>query len=100
MSADLGSLVIPRPLDAREESTPEVHLTSDPAYRRIDEEQEEDELPHSTKRKRISDAGMSDELDQIDLRAEVKRLRRENEEKDARLRQLEQAVMALQQNRR
>jgi hypothetical protein len=35
-----------------------------------------------------------------DLRAEVKRLQSENEEKDARLRQLEAAVMALQQSRR
>jgi len=100
MSADLGSLVIPRPLDMREDSTTEVHLHSEPTYRRIDEEQEEDEAPHSAKRKRISDAGMSDELDHVDLRNEVKRLRRENEEKDTRLRQLEQAVMALQQNRR
>ena len=42
--------------------TPEVHLTSDLAYPRIDEEQEEDELPYSTKRKRISDAGMSSSI--------------------------------------
>ncbi|KAF2703475.1 hypothetical protein K504DRAFT_443825 [Pleomassaria siparia CBS 279.74] len=101
MSSDLGSLVIPRS-DHAENSTNEVHLPSDSTYHRriIEEREDDDELPHSMKRKRIPDAGMSDEYDQTDLRAEVKRLRRENEEKDTRLRQLEQAVMALQQNRR
>jgi chaperonin cofactor prefoldin len=34
-----------------------------------------------------------------ELSAEVKRLRRENEEKDERLRKLEEAVCALQQKR-
>jgi hypothetical protein len=34
------------------------------------------------------------------MRSEIKRLRQENEEKDSRLRQLEQAVMALQQSHR
>ena len=100
ISADLGSLVIPRPLDAREESTTEIHLASDPAYRRIDKEQEESGVLNSTKRKRISAAGMSDKLDRIDLRAEVKWLQKENEEKDTRLQRLEQAVMDLQQNPR
>lgn len=34
------------------------------------------------------------------MRSEIKRLRQENEEKDSRLKQLEQAVMALQQQTR
>ena len=93
-------MIIPRPLHAQDEDPAEVHLSSESTYRRIIEEREEDEAPHSMKRKRISDAGVSDTFDEPDLRAEVKRLRSENEEKDARLLQLEAAVMALQQNRR
>jgi len=56
------------------------------------------EDPVASKRKRVSDAGTSEAGDETDLHAEVKRLRRENEEKDARLRQLEAAVMALQKS--
>lgn len=59
---------------------------------------EEDEL-RDLKRKRDSESGLSDRGSD-DMRAEIKRLRHENEEKDSRLRQLEQAVMALQQNHR
>jgi hypothetical protein len=100
MSVDMGHMIIPRPLHTQDEDPTEVHLSSESTYRRIIEEREEDETPHSMKRKRISDAGVSDTFDEPDLRAEVKRLRSENEEKDARLRQLEAAVMALQQIRR
>ncbi|KAF2797378.1 hypothetical protein K505DRAFT_322637 [Melanomma pulvis-pyrius CBS 109.77] len=99
MSSDMGNLIIPR-LDTHEDTTTEVHLATESTYQRIVEVREEDEASHSIKRKRISDAGMSDMHDEPDLRAEVKRLRRENEEKDERLRQLEAAVMALQQSRR
>jgi hypothetical protein len=100
MSSDMGHMVIPRPLHAQDEDPAEVHLPSESTYRRTVEEGEEDEAPHSMKRKRMSDAGITDTYDEPDLRAEVKRLRKENEEKDARLQQLEAAVMALQQNRR
>ena len=57
------------------------------------------------KRKRISNAGELvnngdiEDRDEGDLRAEVKRLRREAEEKDERLRQLEAAVAHLQEQR-
>lgn len=80
MSANLGHLVIPRPA-SREGSTA-------------------DDSRLVLKRKRSSDAGVAEVGDKADLRAEVKRLRRENEDKDVRLRQLEAAVMILQQNRR
>lgn len=52
-----------------------------------------------TKRQRLSDSALSNRTDE-DLRAEAKRLRNENNEKDLRLEQLEQAVLALQQSRR
>lgn len=98
MSADLGHLIIPRP-DPQDDSSPaEVRLPSESPFRRISEIVEED-TQLALKRKRTSDAGISEVGDE-DLRHEVKRLRRENEEKDTRLRQLEQAVMALQQGRR
>merc|ERR1712032_10414 len=90
LSMDMGNFIIPRP-DSRD-SLPERRLDSESPYQRlVDTVPEEDTL----KRKRDSEAGMSEEGDKTDLRAEIKRLRRENEEKDARLRQLEQAVMAL-----
>ncbi|KAF2190211.1 hypothetical protein K469DRAFT_682341 [Zopfia rhizophila CBS 207.26] len=92
-SSDLGNLVIPRP-DTQDETT-DMHLR--PEYPTVETQEEEIQL--GSKRKRISDAGFSGDGDD-DLRAEVKRLRRENEEKDARLRQLEAAVMALQQGQR
>ncbi|KAF2466032.1 uncharacterized protein BDR25DRAFT_78686 [Lindgomyces ingoldianus] len=95
-SSDLGNLVIPRP--ESQDGSAEVHLADSP-YQRISELPED--LHLGAKRKRMaSDAGFSDEGDEHDLRAEVKRLRKENEEKNARLRQLEAAVMALQQSRR
>ncbi|KAF2259297.1 hypothetical protein CC78DRAFT_73930 [Lojkania enalia] len=95
-SADLGNMVITRS-DAQDE-TAEVQLPSESPYQRTAEASEEAQL--AMKRKRHSDAGFSEEGDETDLRSELKRLRRENEEKDARLQQLEQAVMALQQQGR
>lgn len=95
MSADLGHLIIPR--DQRHDSLPtEVRLPSESQFHRI---AEEEETQYTLKRKRLSEVSITEEEDQSDLRSEVKRLRRENEEKDARLRQLEAAVMALQQRR-
>ncbi|KAJ4984851.1 C2H2 transcription factor [Stagonosporopsis vannaccii] len=96
MSADMHGLVIRR--DTMERSpTVESRQASESPYVRTMEYQEADEP--SLKRKRVTDSVLSDRADE-ELRAEIKRLRHENEEKDARLRQLEQAVMALQQSRR
>jgi hypothetical protein len=96
MSADMHGLVIRR--DTMERSpTVESRQASESPYVRAIEYRESDES--SLKRKRVTDSVFSDRGDE-DLRAEIKRLRHENEEKDARLRQLEQAVMALQQSRR
>jgi hypothetical protein len=92
VSSDLGRMVIPRP-DTQEEAT-EVHLPSESPYRMADLHEE---AQIASKRKRMSDAGASESGGhETDLRAEVKRLRRENEEKDSRLRQLEDAVKMLQ----
>jgi hypothetical protein len=91
MSADMHGLIIRR--DTLEASPiAESRHTSESPYIRDDD-------VVSLKRKRGSDSGLSDR-DNEDLRAEVKRLRQENEEKDSRLRQLEQAVMALQNHAR
>lgn len=94
MSADMGHLIIPRE-HRLDENTAEVRLMSEPKYQRIPEE--DDSL--ALKRKRLSEVSIPEEDGDSDLRSEVKRLRRENEEKDSRLRQLEAAVMALQQRR-
>ncbi|KAF2112942.1 hypothetical protein BDV96DRAFT_579458 [Lophiotrema nucula] len=88
-STDLGTFILTRS-DTELEAT-EVRLPSESPYQRNDEI----DLSSPLKRKRTSDAGSEDGGDS-DLRAELKRLRRENEEKDSRLRQLEAAVMALQ----
>ena len=93
MSADLGHLIIPR--EQRQGSLPaEVRLPLESQYQRI---AEDDDKQLALKRKRLSEVNVPEEIDEGDLRSEVKRLRRENEEKDDRLRQLEAAVMALQQ---
>jgi hypothetical protein len=81
-----------------QDDTQEVHLQPESPYQRSVDYQ--DDVQIAQKRKRMSEAGISEAGDETDLRAEVKRLRRENEEKDSRLRQLEAAVMALQQSRR
>lgn len=96
MSADLGHLIIPR--EHRRDSSPaaDVRLPSESQYQRI---LEEDDQQRALKRKRLSEVSIVETNDETDLRSEVKRLRRENEAKDERLRQLEAAVAALQQRR-
>lgn len=96
MSADMHGLIIRR--DTIMERSPisesRVASASESPYSRAMEFREDDEM--SLKRKRDgSDIGSNDEM-----RAEIKRLRQENEEKDLRLRQLENAVKLLQQNHR
>ncbi|KAL6703548.1 hypothetical protein ACN47E_009573 [Coniothyrium glycines] len=96
MSADMHGLIIHREtMDAS--PIPESRVASESPYPRPLEYRDEDDL--SLKRKRGSDSGLSDRGND-EMRAEIKRLRHENEEKDSRLRQLEQAVMALQQQGR
>ncbi|KAI4674722.1 uncharacterized protein J4E84_010463 [Alternaria hordeiaustralica] len=101
MSADMHGLIIRRDMVRREmeggSPIPESR-TSESPYNRTMDYREEDEM--SLKRKRLgSDSGLSDRGND-EMRSEIKRLRQENEEKDSRLRQLEQAVMALQQSHR
>ncbi|KAH7371271.1 hypothetical protein BKA66DRAFT_573006 [Pyrenochaeta sp. MPI-SDFR-AT-0127] len=96
MSADMHGLIIRRETLEASPAT-ESRLASESPYNRTMEFREEDEM--HLKRKRGSDAGMSDRGN-AEMRDEIKRLKQENEEKDSRLRQLEQAVIALQQNRR
>ncbi|KAF2025140.1 hypothetical protein EK21DRAFT_104160 [Setomelanomma holmii] len=97
MSADMHGLIIRR---ETMEGSPiaESRHTSESPYTRAVEYREDDDFS-SLKRKRGSDSGLS-ERGTEDLRNEIKRLRQENEEKDSRLRQLEQAVMALQHQTR
>jgi hypothetical protein len=94
VSSDLGQMVIPR----SDDDAADVRNASESPYTRPAE------LPEDTqptlKRKRISESVAEEGGEETDMRAEIKRLRRENEEKDARLRQLEQAVRALQQSHR
>jgi hypothetical protein len=94
MSADMHGLIIRRERTMDGSPIPESRQTSESPYTRAIDFRGDDELA-SLKRKRGSDSGLS-ERDNEDLRSEIKRLRQENEEKDSRLRQLEQAVMALQ----
>ncbi|KAF1973777.1 hypothetical protein BU23DRAFT_463272 [Bimuria novae-zelandiae CBS 107.79] len=96
MSVDLGHLIIPREQRQGENNTTKLPFSAESQYQRI---AEEDDSQLALKRKRPSEDTIAEEDDHTDLRSEVKRLRRENEEKDARLRQLEAAVMALQQRR-
>lgn len=98
MSADLGHLIVPRS-DPADDSPRELRRSSEAPYQRLPESADEDSQ-FALKRKRVDQAGIEEEPGEPDLRAEIKRLRRENEEKDARLRQLEEAVMVLQQGRR
>jgi len=96
MSADMHGLIIRR--ETMESSPiPESRRHSESPFVRTVEYRDDDDL--SLKRKRGSDAGLSDR-GHDDLRAEIKRLRQENEEKDSRLHQLEQAVIALQHQTR
>ncbi|KAF1830082.1 hypothetical protein BDW02DRAFT_508425 [Decorospora gaudefroyi] len=98
MSVDMGGMVITRRGTSMEGSPiAESRIASESPYNRAMDYHEDDD-GMSLKRKRGgSDAGFSDRGNE-DMRAEIKRLRQENEEKDSRLHQLEQAVMALQKN--
>lgn len=95
-SSDMGHMVVSQP-DTQDESRDAHLIPESPHYRTVETD---DEALLASKRKRPSDAGSLDDADETDLRAEVKRLRRENAKKDDRLRQLEAAVMALQQQGR
>jgi hypothetical protein len=75
----------------------ESRVASESPYNRAMDYRDEDDM--SLKRKRESDSGLFERGNE-EMRAEIKRLRQANEEKDSRLRQLEQAVMALQQSHR
>jgi hypothetical protein len=97
MSADTHGLIIRRDVPRREmeDSPTGKSRSSESPYNDLDEDGNEEDL--SLKRKRVgSDSGVSD-CGNDEMRSEIKRLRQENEEKDSRLRQLEQAVMVLQQ---
>jgi hypothetical protein len=101
MSADLHGLVIRRDMVRREiEGSPiRESRASESPYSRPMEYRDEEDI--SLKRKRdISDSEIPGHRDNDEMRSEIKRLRQENEEKDSRLKQLEQAVMALQQQTR
>jgi hypothetical protein len=105
ISADMHGLVVRRDTTMERSPLPEerggiggvvggrrsgsLSVSTSPLSRTLEYRGEEDV---GMKRKR----GGSETRDE-EMRSEVKRLRRENEEKDERLRQLEQAVMALQQ---
>ncbi|USP82071.1 hypothetical protein yc1106_09345 [Curvularia clavata] len=101
MSADLHGLVIRRDMVRREmEGSPirESRASESPYSRPLEYRDDED---ISLKRKRdVSESEMPGHRDNDEMRSEIKRLRQENEEKDSRLKQLEQAVMALQQQTR
>ncbi|KAF1944035.1 hypothetical protein EJ02DRAFT_432805 [Clathrospora elynae] len=101
MSADMHGLVIRRDTTMTMERSPVVKsrsLASESPFNSAMEFRDEDDA--SLKRKRGgSDSGISDRGHE-DMRAEIKRLRLENEEKNERLRELERAVTALQQSHR
>jgi hypothetical protein len=101
MSADMAGLVVRRSTDMDRSPLPEVRgvsASTSPFTRNLDFQERNDE--GAMKRKRgTSESGFSDRGNE-EMRGEIKRLKRENEEKDSRLRQLEQAVMALQQSSR
>jgi hypothetical protein len=99
MSADMGHLIVSRRESIDENSMADIHISSNSPFPRTVEARAEEETYTSFKRKRDSDIGVAREGEDGDLRSELKRLRRENEEKDDRLRQLEAAVMALQRGR-
>ena len=92
----LHGLIIRRESVMERSPTVESRQASESPYVQTMEYRESSEPAHKRKFSVFSDRGSDRGED--DLRAEIKRLRFENEEKDSRLRQLEQAVMALQQN--
>jgi hypothetical protein len=96
MSADMHGLIIRRDTIERSPTVESRQASESPYVRTMDYQESEEP---SLKRKRVADSVLSDRGDE-EMRAEIKRLRLENEEKDVRLRQLEQAVMALQHSQR
>ncbi|KAH7113885.1 hypothetical protein B0J11DRAFT_445639 [Dendryphion nanum] len=93
MSSDLGHLIVHR--SETIEEVAESRASAEMAYSHGHDAR--DDSPFTHKRKRlISDAGISEEGEDADLRAEVKRLRGALEEKDTRLQHLESVVMSLQ----
>ena len=104
MSADLGHLIISRSDSIFSSPLGESRMPSEPPFSRIlehpAEERESSPMSVGMKRKRNSESALPELSEESDLRAEIKRLRQENDEKDNRLHQLEAAVMALQQARR
>jgi hypothetical protein len=96
MSADMHGLIIRRESIMERSPTAESRQASESPYVQTMDYRESSEPAHKRKFSVFSDRGSDRGED--DLRAEIKRLRFENEEKDSRLRQLEQAVMALQQS--
>jgi hypothetical protein len=97
MSADMHGLIIRRESIIERSSPAESRPASESPYVRAMEYRESSEP--ALKRKHSAFSDHYEDRGEGDLRAEIKRLRYENEEKDSRLRQLEQAVMALQQSR-
>lgn len=95
-SSDLGNLVLSRPQDSQNEH---ISVRRQPDEFRPVESQEDDRQLLPSKRKRGLESAYS-EGSEGDLIAEVKRLRKDNEEKDARLHQLEKAVRDLQRGLR
>jgi hypothetical protein len=105
MSADMHGLVIRRDTTMERSPLPEergggsLSVSTSPYTRAIDFQERDEDV--GVKRKRgTSDSGAFADRGNEEMRSEIKRLRQENEEKDERLRQLEQAVMALQQSAR
>jgi hypothetical protein len=76
------------------------HIVSSEPDTHTDEACHNDNAQMEQKRRRLSEAGISETGDETGLCAEVKRLKRENEERNSRLRRLEADVMALQQSGR
>jgi hypothetical protein len=93
-SYELEHRVIAR-FDIQNEAT-EVHLTSKLSHGRTTDLH--DGEPATVKRRQRSDAGVAEEGDAVDLRAEIKCLRKELENEETRLDRLEQAVRALHQS--
>jgi hypothetical protein len=102
MSADMHGLIIRRDTTLDRSPLPESRVVSaseSPFSRNMDFHERDDEMSSLKRKRGSSDSGFSDHGNE-GMRNEIKRLRLENEEKDSRLRQLEQAVMALQQQGR
>ncbi|KAF2011555.1 hypothetical protein BU24DRAFT_426633 [Aaosphaeria arxii CBS 175.79] len=95
MSSDLGNLIIRRSDTLRDDAS-ESRLSPEMSYpRSLDGDDD-----YSLKRKRFSEAGISEAGDEPDLRSEVKRLRSLIEARDRTVADLREAIDALQQQAR